>query len=103
MSDKNMHIIADFQIIPIGAGTSLSQHIAECEKILEKFELKIVLHTMGTNIEGEWNEVLAAVKQCHEEMHKKGVQRLMTSLKLSSRIDHQQSIQSRIDSVKRKK
>lgn len=103
MVDEKMQIIADFQIIPIGEGTSLSEYIAECERILEKSNLKTRLHTMGTNLEGNWDEVLATVKKCHEQLHSKGVKRIVTSLKLSTRIDRQQTIQSRITSVEQKK
>lgn len=103
MKNKNNHIIADFQIIPIGVGTSLSQYIADCENILEEAGLNPLLHTMGTNIEGDWDEVFDAVKRCHQELHKKGVERVVTSLKISSRIDREQSIQSRIMKVEQKK
>jgi uncharacterized protein (TIGR00106 family) len=103
MAGKDMHIIADFQVIPIGVGASLSNFIADCEKILEESNLTTALHTMGTNIEGDWDDILAAVKRCHEELHQKGVPRVVTALKLSSRIDREQSIHSRIKSVEDKK
>ena len=100
---KNNHVIADFQILPIGVGTSLSPYIAECEKILEEADLNARLHTMGTNLEGDWDEVIGAVKRCHEQLHNKGVKRVVTSLKLSTRVDKDQSIQSRIESVESQK
>jgi uncharacterized protein YqgV (UPF0045/DUF77 family) len=34
--------------------------------------LKTQLHANGTNIEGEWEDVMAAVKFCHERLHSAG-------------------------------
>ena len=52
--------------VPIGVGVSLSPYVAACEKVLKEAGLKAVLHANGTNIEGEWDKVFAAVKRCHE-------------------------------------
>jgi uncharacterized protein YqgV (UPF0045/DUF77 family) len=35
-------------------------------------KLKTQLHANGTNIEGEWDEVFAAVRRCHEAVHAMG-------------------------------
>ena len=60
------------------------------------------MHAYGTNVEGEWDEVFAAVKRCHEVVHKMGAPRISTSLKIGTRSDRQQSMQDKIDSVNRK-
>ncbi|MCK4726121.1 MAG: thiamine-binding protein, partial [Anaerolineales bacterium] len=39
-----MHVIAEFSIIPIGVGLSLSRYIAKCEQILHESGLKYELH-----------------------------------------------------------
>jgi uncharacterized protein YqgV (UPF0045/DUF77 family) len=31
--ETDMHVIAEFSVIPIGIGVSLSKYVAECEKI----------------------------------------------------------------------
>lgn len=94
-----MQVIADFCLIPLGVELSLSPYVAQCQKILAKFSLKTEMHAYGTNLEGEWDEVLAAVKACHEELHRLGVPRISTSLKLGTRIDKKQSMKSKVDSV----
>lgn len=94
-----MKIIAELNIIPIGIGTSLSKYIAECERILQSANLKIELHAEGTDIEGEYNDVVKAVKECIETLHRMGVQRVTASLRLSSRTDKNESMASRIESV----
>ena len=41
----------------------------------------------GTNIEGELKDILAAVEQIHEVLHAEGSVRLISLLKLETRID----------------
>jgi uncharacterized protein YqgV (UPF0045/DUF77 family) len=41
----------------------------------------------GTNIEGELSNILAAVEQIHEVLHAEGSVRLISFLKLETRID----------------
>lgn len=94
-----MKVIADVCIIPIGVGVSVSKEVTECERILRETGLKTKLHGYGTNIEGEWDEVFAAVKQCHEALHTMGVQRVSTTIRVGSRTDKAQTIEDKIRKV----
>jgi uncharacterized protein (TIGR00106 family) len=94
-----MKVILDLCIIPIGVGISLSPYIAVCEKILSKAQLKTQLHANGTNIEGEWEEVFAAIKHCHEVIHEMGAPRITTIVTLGTRVDRDQSMEDKIYSV----
>jgi uncharacterized protein (TIGR00106 family) len=97
-----MKVIADFTIVPIGAGVSLSPYVAACEKILCDSRLKVQLHANGTNLEGEWEAVFAAVKRCHEAVHQMGAPRIFTVLKIGTRTDRDQGLEDKIASVERK-
>lgn len=99
---NQLHVIADFCIIPLGVGVSLSRYIALCEQVLRDRNLSIRLHAYGTNIEGPWEEVLSAVKECHQKLHQSGVQRISTSLKIGTRVDRSQTIGDKIVSVEEK-
>ena len=94
-----MKVIADLCVVPLGVGTSLSNYISECEEVLKGYNLKTYLHAYGTNLEGEWDEVFAAVKACHERLHELGVPRISTTMKFGTRTDKVQSIQKKIESV----
>ena len=48
-----MKVIMDLCLVPLGVGVSVSQYIAACEGILSEADLKIKMHSYGTNIEGE--------------------------------------------------
>ena len=97
-----MKVILDLCVVPLGVGVSVSQYIAECERILEDVGLTTTLHAYGTNIEGEWEEVFDAVKRCHERLHDMGVPRISTTLKLGTRVDREQTMAEKVASVESK-
>jgi uncharacterized protein (TIGR00106 family) len=97
-----MNVILDLCIVPIGAGVSLSPYVAACEKVLTEAGLKTALHANGTNVEGEWEQVFAAVKRCHEVVHEMGAPRVFTVMKLGTRTDRAQTMEEKIRSVEGK-
>lgn len=98
-----MKVIADLCVIPLGAELSLSPYVAACHRVLEEAGLKVHLHAYGTNIEGEWDVVMAAVKQCHEVVHQMGAPRISTVLKLGTRVDRDQTMEDKVNSVVQKR
>lgn len=97
-----MKVLVDLCVVPLGVGVSVSSYIAACEKVLTEAGLKIALHSYGTNIEGEWDEVFAAIKRCHEVVHAMGAPRITTTIKLGTRTDRNQSMEDKIRSVREK-
>ncbi len=97
-----MKVIADVCVIPLLDGQSLSPYVAECERIFDAAGLNRTLHAYGTNVEGEWDDVLAAVKRCHERIHEMGAARISTTLKLGTRTDRDQSMEDKTRSVEDK-
>jgi uncharacterized protein (TIGR00106 family) len=97
-----MKVIADIAIIPLGIGLSLSRYVAACERILCEAGLDPQLHANGTNVEGDWDTVLAALKRCHEVLHEMGVPRVATNVRIGTRTDKEQSREDKIRSVTEK-
>lgn len=97
-----MNVIADLCVVPLGVGVSVSPYIAACEKILRDAGLKTQLHAYGTNIEGEWDAVFAAIKRCHEVVHAMGAPRITSTLKFGTRTDRDQSMDDKVRSVQEK-
>jgi len=97
-----MNAIAEFTIIPIGVGVSLSKYIAACEKVLEETELSYELHANGTNLEGDWDDVMNSIKACHEKLHEMGVPRISTIIKIGTRTDRKQKMAEKTASVRAK-
>jgi uncharacterized protein (TIGR00106 family) len=97
-----MKVTVDLSVVPIGVGVSLSPYVAACERVLLDAGLSHTLHAFGTNIEGEWDEVFAAVKRCHEVVHEMGAPRVTASLRIGTRVDKAQSLGDKVRSVEHK-
>ncbi|HUX59778.1 MAG TPA: MTH1187 family thiamine-binding protein [Ignavibacteriaceae bacterium] len=94
-----MKTIIDFCVIPIGVGVSVSSYIAEIQKILKQSGLSYKMHAYGTNVEGEWDDVFAIVKKCHQAVHDMGAPRISTSIRIGTRTDREQTMDDKIKSV----
>ena len=81
---------------------TLEAHVAACEKVLKEAGLETKLHAYGTNIQGEWDEVFAAIKRCHEAVHEMGAPRVSTVIKVGTRTDRHQTMDDKVRSVESK-
>lgn len=97
-----MKVLVDLCVVPMGVGVSVSTYVAACEKVLTDAGLKTSLHSYGTNVEGEWDDVFAAIKRCHEVVHEMGAPRITTSIKLGTRTDRDQTMEDKVKSVQDK-
>ena len=61
-------MLAEFSIIPVGKGESLGETIASVLKLVDSSGLDYRVNSMGTIVEGEWDEVMTLIKSCHDEV-----------------------------------
>ena len=94
-----MKVLAEVCIIPINGAISLRREIALAHSILKDTGCHVELHSYGTNIEGDFDVIMNAIKEIHQTLHANGTARLHTSMKISSRIDKEQSLQNKVDAV----
>jgi uncharacterized protein (TIGR00106 family) len=87
-----MKATAELQVIPIGAGVSVRQEITRVAAMLKQHDFMLETHASGTNIEGELEEILTAVKRVHETLHQEGSVRLLSYLKLETRTDKEPTL-----------
>jgi uncharacterized protein (TIGR00106 family) len=97
-----MKVLAGLTVVPLGVGVSLSSHVAACERILSEAGLRPQLHANGTNVEGEWDVVFAALKRCHETLHAMGAPRVTTTVQAGTRTDRDQTLADKVRSVESK-
>jgi uncharacterized protein (TIGR00106 family) len=82
-----MKAVAELQVIPIGNGVSVREEVTRAVEILKRFELNIETHASGSDIEGDMKDILAAVTEVHETLHRESSVRLISYLKLETRTD----------------
>jgi uncharacterized protein (TIGR00106 family) len=61
-------VLLEFSMYPLGKGESVGAFVARCLRIVQQSGLTHQCHSMGTILEGEFDEVMAVVKQCFAEL-----------------------------------
>lgn len=87
-----MKATADLQVIPLGGGVSARKEVTRAVGILNEYDFILHTHGAGTNIEGQLEDILAALKEIHEVLHDAGSVRLISYLKLETRTDKETTL-----------
>ncbi len=95
-------MIIELSIIPIGVGVSLSKYVACVMKVVRDSGLNYESHSMATNIECGWDDIIPLVKKCHDELKKMGVERISTSIRISERTDKPYTMEGKMISLEEK-
>ncbi len=91
-------MLAEFSIVPVGAGSSVSKQVAEVIIIVEQSGLSYRLNPMGTIIEGSWDEVMTTIRKCHEAVMSTG-ERCVTTIKIDDRKGRTGMMEQKLESV----
>lgn len=82
-----MKATAELQVIPIGAGVSVRAEVSRVVGLMETLGVRTEPHASGTDLEGDLERILDAVRIVHETLHREGTVRLVSLLKLETRTD----------------
>ena len=94
-------MIVDFSIAPIGTAESLSSSVAEAFAIIERSGIAYEHHAMCTNLEGDWDEVMAVIKACRDKLFQSS-NRLSLSIKIDDRKGAIDRIANKVSSARAK-
>jgi uncharacterized protein (TIGR00106 family) len=94
---------ADLTVIALGrAEASASRYIAEIQRHLaQQDKVRYALHAMGTSLEGSTADILAVVAELHAVPFELGIPRVYTVLKLDERRDREQTLEDKVESVRK--
>lgn len=97
-------ITAELEIVALGTGsTSMSAHISDAVRAIERSGIKYQLTPMGTVMEvSSIDEAFSAVKAAHEALVKKGVKRVVTHLTIDDRRDAPKGMDEKVEAVRTK-
>ena len=96
-----MSVVIGFSVFPLDKGVSLSRDVARVIKIIQDSGLPYELNSMGTCVEGEWDEVMAVVGECFEKM-KSESDRIYMTLKVDYRKGGKDRISGKVKSLEEK-
>lgn len=91
-----MNTLIAVAIAPFGIGEELSKHVAEVVKVIRESGLPSKTTSMFTEIEGDWDEVMAVVKRATFVLAEKGI-RTEVVLKADIRPGYSDMMQGKID------
>ncbi len=95
---------ADLTVLPIGReGAGAGDVIAEIQRRLStQDKVKFQMNAMGTSLEGSVEDILALAGQLHAVPFESGIPRAYTILKLDERRDREQTLEGKVESVRRR-
>ncbi len=94
-------MIAEFSIVPIGVGESLSAHVARAFEVIESSGVAYERHAMGTNLEGDWDEVMGVIRACRDRLLQ-SCNRVSLSIKIDDRVGVTDGLRRKVASAKQR-
>jgi uncharacterized protein (TIGR00106 family) len=94
-------MIAAFSISPLGTGDSVSGAVADAVALVRASGLPNETNAMFTNVEGEWDEVMALIKQCVMTVAEQAP-RVSVVIKLDHRPGHDDALHSKVEAVEQR-
>ena len=91
-----MNTLVAVSIAPVGVGEELSKHVAEVVKVIRQSGLSNKTYSMFTEIEGDWDSVMAVVKRATFVLAEKGI-RTEVVLKADIRPSFENTMEGKID------
>ena len=94
-------MIAEFSIVPLCKSESLSVYVAQAFEVIEASGVRYEHHAMGTNLEGEWDEVMSVIKACRDRLLESS-DRVSVSIKIDDRKGRTDGLDTKVASAQSK-
>jgi len=91
-------VLAAFSITPLGAGESVSGPVADVVRLVRESDLPNETNAMFTNIEGDWDEVMALIKACVMKVGA-SVPRVSVVIKLDHRPGVSNALHGKVEAI----
>jgi uncharacterized protein (TIGR00106 family) len=93
--------LLDFSITPLGAGEGVGQYVARAVDVVDRSGLDYRLHAMGTEVEGELDQLLDVLKRATEAVAA-DCDRVSIVAKIDYRKGHPGAIDAKVASVEKR-
>lgn len=85
--------LMEFSMFPLDKGMSLSPYVARALTVVEKSGLEYRLTSMGTIVEGDWEDLLNLLTRCLNELEKDS-----DRISIQVKFDHKKGVSGAINS-----
>lgn len=93
-------MLVAFSITPLGVGDSVSANVADAVRLVRESGLPNETNAMFTNVEGEWDEVMALLKACVDKVAEVAP-RVSVVVKIDHRPGHEGAISTKVEALER--
>ena len=93
-------MLAAFSVTPLGGDDSVSELVADAVRIVRESGLPNETNAMFTNIEGEWDEVMAVIHRCVQAVAARSP-RVSVVIKIDHRPGVTDALHSKMETVER--
>jgi uncharacterized protein (TIGR00106 family) len=94
-------MIAAFSITPLGTGSSVGETVAEAVRLVRASGMPNETNAMFTNVEGEWDEVMALIKSCVTTVAQ-AAPRVSVVIKVDFRPGATDALRGKVDAIERR-
>lgn len=97
-------IVAEFAVVPVGEGTSVSKYIDAVEQMLARSGVKFIPGAMSTSIETRsMREAFDLVEKANQVLADMGVKRVITMVRMDYRLDKENTIDAKLGKISKGK
>jgi uncharacterized protein (TIGR00106 family) len=100
LSQEGLVMIVAFSVTPLGVGEDVGELVADAVRVVRASGLPNRTDAMFTSIEGEWDEVMAVVKQAVEAVTQKS-NRVSVVLKADIRAGVTNGLTTKVEDLER--
>jgi uncharacterized protein (TIGR00106 family) len=93
-------VLAAFSVTPLGGDDSVGELVADAVRIVRESGLPNETNAMFTNIEGEWDEVMAVIHRCVQAVAARSP-RVSVVIKIDHRPGVTDAMHSKVETVER--
>ena len=94
-------MLVAFSVTPLGVGEEVGRYVAEAVRVVRASGLPNRTDAMFTTIEGDWDQVLAVVKQACDAVEAAGAPRVSLVLKADIRPGVTSALDAKVATVER--
>ena len=93
-------MLAAFSVTPLGGDDSVGELVADAVRIVRESGLPNETNAMFTNIEGEWDEVMAVIHRCVQALAARSP-RVSVVIKIDYRPGVTDALHSKVETIER--
>jgi uncharacterized protein (TIGR00106 family) len=97
-SRKGVAVLAAFSVTPLGGDDSVGELVADAVRIVRESGLPNETNAMFTNIEGEWDEVMAVIQRCVQAVAARSP-RVSVVIKIDHRPGVTDALHSKVETI----